>query len=252
MSGESWLRWGIVREREVVPVATDAEAVRGIALTAKLDLAPAQRTEEALMQDTLQRTLGDSPRTLEAPDLSDERLMARLQSEDPDALDVLFSRHSRLVFSIAFRILHDAGEAEEVVQDSFLYVYRKALSFEPSKGSAKVWIIQVAYSRARDRKARLLRRVFYLRTDIESVGLSDTLVGQPDIEREIDAKIEFDRLQCAFEDLTEIQRETLKLFYRGIYLTPPTPRCSVWGHGRGLSEDVAGVGAAFLHRGILC
>jgi RNA polymerase sigma-70 factor (ECF subfamily) len=178
--------------------------------------------------------------------------MARLQSEDPDALDVLFSRHSRLVFSIAFRILHDAGEAEEVVQDSFLYVYRKALSFEPSKGSAKVWIIQVAYSRARDRKARLLRRGFYLRTDIESVGLSDTLVGQPDIEREIDAKIEFDRLQCAFEDLTEIQRETLKLFYRGIYLTPPTPRCSVWGHGRGLSEDVAGVGAAFLHRGILC
>jgi CHASE2 domain-containing sensor protein len=39
---------------------------------------------------------------------------------------------------------------------------------------------------------------------------------------------------------------------RGIYLTPPTPRYSVLGHGRGLSEDFAGVGTALLHRGSLC
>jgi glutamyl-tRNA reductase len=39
---------------------------------------------------------------------------------------------------------------------------------------------------------------------------------------------------------------------RGIYLTPPTPRYSVFGHGRGLSEDVAGVGATLLRRRSLC
>jgi hypothetical protein len=39
---------------------------------------------------------------------------------------------------------------------------------------------------------------------------------------------------------------------RGIYLTPPTPRCSVWGHGRGLSEDFARTGTALQHRGSLC
>jgi RNA polymerase sigma-70 factor (ECF subfamily) len=71
----------------------------------------------------------------------------------------------------------------------------------------------MAYSRARDRKAHLTRRGFYLRTDIESDILEGTLVGNADVEREIGAKVDFDRLQCAFEDLTEMQYETLKLFY---------------------------------------
>jgi RNA polymerase sigma-70 factor (ECF subfamily) len=109
--------------------------------------------------------------------------------------------------------LHDTGEAEEIVQECFMYIYRKALSFEPTRGSAKVWIVQVAYSRARDRKMYLSRRGFYLRTDIESDGLDGTLVGNADVEREIGAKLDFDLLQCAFEELTESQRETLKLFY---------------------------------------
>jgi len=161
--------------------------------------------------------LNDAPGTVSQPsdggELSAETLISLLCAEDVDALDVLFSRHSRLVYSIALRILRDTGEAEEVVQDCFLYVYRKALSFEPLRGSVKVWIIQMAYSRARDRKAHLTRRGFYLRTDIESAILEGTLVGNADVEREIGAKVDFDRLQCAFEDLTEMQYETLKLFY---------------------------------------
>jgi RNA polymerase sigma-70 factor (ECF subfamily) len=157
--------------------------------------------------------LGAISQPIESDELSDEMLISLLRAEDADALDVLFSRHSRLVYSIALRILRDVGEAEEVVQDCFLYVYRKALSFEPSRGSVRVWIIQVAYSRARDRKAHLTRRGFYLRTDIESDNLEGTLVGNADVEREIGAKVDFDRLQCAFEDLTEMQYETLKLFY---------------------------------------
>jgi RNA polymerase sigma-70 factor (ECF subfamily) len=165
------------------------------------------------MQSALHSTLVAVPRTVEAPDLSDENLMALLRAEDSDALDILFTRHSRLVYSIALRILHDAGEAEEVVQECFLYVYRKALAFEPARGSAKVWIVQVAYSRARDRKAHLLRNGFYLRTDIDSLGQDVTLIGQEDVEREIGARLDFDRLQCAFEELTHIQRETLELFY---------------------------------------
>ena len=153
------------------------------------------------------------PQNTGADEISDEMLMSLLRSEDADALGVLFTRHSRLVYSIALRILHDAGEAEEVVQDCFLYVYRKAFLFEPSRGSVKVWIIQVAYSRARDRKAHLSRRGFYLRTDIESDGLEGTLIGNGDVEREIGARVDFDRLQRAFEDLTEMQNETLRLFY---------------------------------------
>jgi len=165
------------------------------------------------MAYALQPALDAVSQTVEAPDLSDEKLVALLRNENPEALDMLFSRHSRMVYSIALRILRDTGEAEEIVQECFLYVFRKAFTFVPSRGSAKVWIVQVAYSRARDRKAHLSRRGFYLRTDIEADGLDGALIGNTDVEREIGAKVDFNRLQYAFEDLTEIQRKTLKLFY---------------------------------------
>jgi RNA polymerase sigma-70 factor (ECF subfamily) len=141
----------------------------------------------------------------------DEELMASLQAKDADALENLFGRYSRLVGGIAFRILRDYSEAEEVVQEVFFYVYKKSTLFDPGKGGAKAWIVQIAYSRALDRKAHLSRRGFYVGTEIES--LDDTLIGKTDVEREIGAKLDFAHLQRAFEDLTRMQRRTIELFY---------------------------------------
>jgi RNA polymerase sigma-70 factor, ECF subfamily len=143
--------------------------------------------------------------------LSDEELMAGLQAQDASALEALFGRYSRLVNSIAFRILRDHSEAEEVVQEAFFYIYQKSKVFDPEKGGAKAWIVQVAYSRALDRRDHLLRRGFYGGTEIDSLG--DTLVGKTDVEGEIGARINFTHLQRAFEDLTEMQRRTIELFY---------------------------------------
>jgi RNA polymerase sigma-70 factor (ECF subfamily) len=194
-------------------LATDADTVRRIALPGQFDILAVRRPEERRVQDGIPGGIEDVSQALEEGGISDETLMSRLLAEDSNALDLLFNRHSRLVYSIALRILHDTGEAEEVVQECFLYLYRKAELFEPSRGSAKVWIIQLAYSRARDRRAHLARRGFYLRTDIDSDGIEGTLVGNADVEREIGAKVDFARLQCAFEDLTEMQIKTLNLFY---------------------------------------
>jgi RNA polymerase sigma-70 factor, ECF subfamily len=142
---------------------------------------------------------------------SDEELMASVQAKDSKALELLFSRYSRLVFGIALRILGDHSEAEEVVQDTFFYLYQKAILFNPARGSAKGWVVQIAFSRARDRKAHLARRGFYSGTDIDS--LDDTLRGHGDMERELEAKLDFSQLQMAFDDLTPLQKQTLELFY---------------------------------------
>jgi len=155
------------------------------------------------------RTAGPQPAEIRSP--SDEELMARIQGKDPKGLDLLYSRYARLVFAIALRILGDKSEAEEVVQEVFFALYQKALLFDPSKGSAKSWIVQIAFSRGRDRRAHLLRRGFYSGTDIASLG--DTLQGQRDIEREVGLRIDFSHLLTAFEDLTQMQRTTLELFY---------------------------------------
>lgn len=165
------------------------------------------------MQPPLQRTLDSAPYPLHAHEMSDEELMTLLVTGDSKALEILFGRHSKLVFSIALRVLRDAGEAEEIVQECFLYIYRKAPAFEPSKGSAKVWIVQVAYSRARDRKAHLSRRGYYVHKDIESPELEDTIARLENAENAIEARLDFGRLQCAFDDLTAVQRQTLELYY---------------------------------------
>jgi RNA polymerase sigma-70 factor (ECF subfamily) len=139
--------------------------------------------------------------------------MAQLQERNSSALDVLFSRYARLVLGIALRILNDYSEAEEIVQEAFFYVYQKAALFDPTKGSAKTWIVQIAYNRALDRKAHLARRGFYAGTDVAS--LDDTLSGTTDLEKEIGSKLNREYLQRAFDELTEMQHRTLELFYFG-------------------------------------
>ncbi len=139
--------------------------------------------------------------------------MTLLREGDAGALNVLFNRHSSLVYSIALRILREPGEAEDVVQECFLYVFRKADLFDPLRGSAKVWIVQIAYSRSLDQRTHLRRKKFYQRTDIDSPSLSEELTEPGDMEREVEARLDFGRLRAGFEELTEIQRETLKMFY---------------------------------------
>ncbi len=144
-------------------------------------------------------------------DPDDEELSVRLQAADRGALDVLFSRDSRLVFSIALRILRDRGEAEDVVQETFFHVFVRAGLFDPKKGSLRAWIVQMAFHRALDRKSYLARRNFYAGTTIDS--LDDTLSGATDLDREVGAELNRAQLERAFAELPETQRRTLEMFY---------------------------------------
>lgn len=142
---------------------------------------------------------------------SDEDVMIRLKENDSDALNFIYDRYARLVLGIAFRILHDHGEAEEIVQEAFFQVFQKANLFDPSKGTAKSWIARIALHRALDRKSFLTRRGFYVASDIDSV--SDFLSGGTDLDRELGAKFDRAQLEKAFQELPEMQRRTLELFY---------------------------------------
>jgi RNA polymerase sigma-70 factor, ECF subfamily len=100
-------------------------------------------------------------------ELSDDQLMAHLQAGRGDALAVLFDRYHRLVLSIALKIVRDRGEAEDVMQNVFLEIFRAAAQFDPSKGSTKTWILQYAYHRSLNRRQQLTTRQFYRSTSIE-------------------------------------------------------------------------------------
>jgi RNA polymerase sigma-70 factor (ECF subfamily) len=153
----------------------------------------------------------DSGTVSEPDSLDDHDLMVRLEKREPKALEILFDRYSRLVRGIAIRTLKDYGEAEDALQDTFLYVYRRAALFDPRKGSFKAWIIQVAFHRALDRKSRLSRGGYYPGTEIYAVD--DTLPGTTDLDREIGSRLDRVKLKRAFAEIPEAQRHTLEMFY---------------------------------------
>lgn len=108
------------------------------------------------------------------PDLTDEDVMERLRQGHPDALATLFDRFYRLVLKIALRILRDPGEAEDLMQDVFLEIYKKASQFDPARGSVKTWILQYAYHRSLSRREYLALRNFYDRQQMSEREVSES------------------------------------------------------------------------------
>jgi RNA polymerase sigma-70 factor, ECF subfamily len=149
-------------------------------------------------------------------DVSDESLIARICIGDRDALAALFERYARLTRTVASRILGDATEAEDLVQDLFLFIQRKCTIFDSSKSTARSWIVQMAYHRALDRRRYLKARQFYAES---SDGENDIrLVGTPTTESDYSAEVVFGRngLEKILSSLSLDQRETLRLhFFEG-------------------------------------
>ena len=102
-----------------------------------------------------------SDKTPSLAEVSDESLLSRIGVGDREALAALFERYARLTRSVAARILRDTTEAEDLVQDLFLYIQRKCGIFDSSKSTARSWIVQMAYHRALDRRRYLQSREFY-------------------------------------------------------------------------------------------
>jgi RNA polymerase sigma-70 factor (ECF subfamily) len=104
---------------------------------------------------------------------SDEILLALVGNGDKEALSVLFQRHARAVYNVSRRILKDDSEAEDLLQELFLFIFQKAKTFDLAKSSASSWIIQMAYHRALDRRRYLSFRQHYKAQEL----YEDRLIG---------------------------------------------------------------------------
>ena len=149
------------------------------------------------------------------PDFSDEILVAQVCEGSREALAALFRRYARTVRGIAYKVLRDASEADDLLQDVFILVHRLCATFNPAKGSVRTWILQMAYRRAISRRRALCSRHFYSRLDLddaaEIVGEIAGKNGGGDAI--LDRLVGGDALQKTFADLSVNQRETLRLFF---------------------------------------
>jgi RNA polymerase sigma-70 factor, ECF subfamily len=153
---------------------------------------------------------------------SDEGLIALISQGQNDALAALFHRYARIVRAVAYRVLRDTSEADDILQDLFILIQRKCGMFDPIRGPARCWILQMAYHCALTRRRYLNSRHFYTRVDLADVEneLSNGGNGVGGQEYGDDALWEHSGLKDIFAGLSDDQRETLRLFFVEGYTLP--------------------------------
>jgi RNA polymerase sigma-70 factor (ECF subfamily) len=156
----------------------------------------------------------------ELADIPDEALLAFVREGNPDALGTLFRRYARLVRGVSQRILRDDGEADDLVQEVFLYIHRKSALFDYSKGSARSWIVQVAYTQAFVRRRHLISRRFYSSVNMDkTTGKECVTNAVADYDHSVEGLFGRNGWREILGQLTPDQRETLRLhFFEGYTL----------------------------------
>jgi RNA polymerase sigma-70 factor (ECF subfamily) len=161
-------------------------------------------------------TVPQAPTFRQLRELPDEELMIYLQVGHDDALAVLFDRYYRLVFTIAARIVRDAGEAEDVAQTVFFDIYKAKAQFDASKGSPKVWLLQYAYHRSINRRQQLSRGNFYDQSGTREFG-KDEDQGAAASRGALPSQESSVLVREAMATLNKAQKTTLELaFFDGL------------------------------------
>lgn len=108
--------------------------------------------------------------------ISDEDLLSRIAGRDERAFAEIYDRFAPRLLGLAGAVLKDRIEAEDVVQESFLFLWNKASQFDASRGSAFTWMALTVRHRAIDRLRSLARRN---PQQLESAGFDHTLPDTP-------------------------------------------------------------------------
>ena len=121
--------------------------------------------------------------SLPAASPSDEAVIEQICHGGAEALAVLFRRYARTIRGVAYKVLRDTAEADDLLQDIFLLVHRLCGTFDSSKGSARFWVLQMTYRRAISRRRYLTSRHFYTHLDLDQaadqIGDVSTRAGRP-------------------------------------------------------------------------
>ncbi len=92
------------------------------------------------------------------PLLADEDLISLVEESDAQAFAVLYDRHSRTSYSLAYRMMGEKQAAEDLVQDALLKVWRGAGSYRMERGSVRTWILSIVHNRGIDQLRSLASR----------------------------------------------------------------------------------------------
>ena len=137
--------------------------------------------------------------------MKDETIICALRSREPEVMNTVIDKYSRLLWPIADMVLKNVGneqDVEECVADAFIFLWEHPEKFDPARGSLKSWLCIVARSRAIDRYRQITRRST---VSLEETVLADSFGMQEELLRQETRK----ELLAAINALGEPGREIL-------------------------------------------
>jgi RNA polymerase sigma-70 factor (ECF subfamily) len=136
-------------------------------------------------------------------------LLDRLARGDPRALKALFEAYGPQTMAVAQRILRSPAEAEEVVQDTFVEVWKRSGEYDASRGGVLPWVLTIARTRAID---RLRSRDSASRTVAQATNQPEPPKGPSPLEL-VEQRQARERVAAALAELPGEQRAALELAY---------------------------------------
>jgi RNA polymerase sigma-70 factor (ECF subfamily) len=151
------------------------------------------------------------PNELDGIVADDIVLMRRMAAGERNALGTLYERHAGVAFAFARRMLADADDAEEAVQDAFLALWRRAETFRPGGAAPRAWLLAIVRNRCID---QLRRRRGETNQSLEDAQASASV---NELWPEIWKRHCGDVVRAALAALSPEQREVIELgFYSGL------------------------------------
>lgn len=148
----------------------------------------------------------------------------RVAAGETAAFTELYDATAARVYGLALRIVRDPAQAEEVLQESYLQIWRTAQRFDPLRGSAISWVLRIAHSAAVNR----------VRSAQASTSREETYQREVQPVAHVWRDITFDRVHDSFEarrvhqaltELPAVQRQAVELAYFGGYTHSEIARC---------------------------
>ncbi len=145
-------------------------------------------------------------------ELSDEALISAIADGAVWAMEPLYQRYSRILYSLAYRMVADHQIAEDLIQDSFLSVWKRATSYSPQSGAVRSWLISIVHHRTIDYLRAVRRRSNLKETTWEEADL-DEKSAFPDVWDEAWRSIQSAQVRAALMNIPTEQRMVIELAY---------------------------------------
>ena len=145
-------------------------------------------------------------------DLSDEALLNAIANGAVWAMESLYQRYSRILYSLAYRLVADHQVAEDLLQDAFLAIWRRSTSYSPQTGAARSWLISILHHRAIDHLRRVRRRSTLQDAPLEELELDET-TAFPDVWEDVWRSVKSSQVRAALMKIPAEQRLVIELAY---------------------------------------